>query len=102
MKKVFKDVIEVAIKLDTEALKRDCETVYKTLKEDYGGATCSEFTSKAIEYIMDYCLERYTFYNIGMSLEDKEEAFENLYRGIEEYVTWYWKTVIVKDFEWSD
>ena len=104
MKKVFKDVIDVTISLDTEALRKNCQTVYKELKEKYGGATCSEFITKAINYIMNLHLNKYTFYNPNMLLCEKQEAFENIYSGIGEYVAWYWKTVIQnkQDFEWSD
>lgn len=104
MKKVFTDVIDVTISLDTEALRKNCQTVYKELKEKYGGATCSEFITKAINYIMDLHLNKYTFYNPDMLLDEKKEAFENIYRGIEEYVAWYWRNVIVinPEFEWSD
>lgn len=106
MKKVFKDVIEVTVtvSLDTEALRKDCQTVYKKLKADYGGATWPEFFSKAINYIMDLHLNKYTFYNPDMLLDEKKEAFETIYRGIEEYVAWYWRNVIVinPEFEWSD
>ncbi len=101
MKKVFKDVIEIKITLDTDDLKSICDAMAKVNPHTH--VKKEDFFDMVMEEIIRDLFSGYTWYKDDMCTFEVEEICPTIVEKIAEYIDWYIVRYYLKeDFKWSD